>query len=1020
ISGSYPEKLQTLLAFLCLHYDQTLSRQQVAVQLWTETTDTEAKANLRRRIYDLRRVFPKIEQVLEIKAKTLRWIANSSCSIDIILFQEAIKEAEREKTANNQQKMIQYWEKAVNLYQGDVYPDCYDDWIIPLREELKEKVIYSYEQLIQGLKEGQEREKGIQYAQKYLRIDPLSEKAYCYLMELYGKQGDRSSALRVYHQCMTLLREELGVSPSPTTCQLYEKLLTLEDTEKEKIEQKSLVSSNYHDEDLERQKIKKNSSQSNHPIILSQVIPTSNIPLIGREKEYEALNNWKKQQGESCPLLMLVGESGVGKTRLLEEIAHQIQSESGYVLWGRSFEAEKLRPYGIWLDALRSLPNNSFSAELEFLLLDSAYQTVNTANRSRIFDVGIQLIEHLTSQIPLILILLDDIQWLDQASIAFLHYAIRLLNNRPVLFAATAQKQALEHNQALSQLLADFHREQRLQQLQIEPLNEKETLNLAQHICPKGEKEKIFADSGGNPLFTIELARALTNGTSSSNLTSLIEGSFLKLSENTRNLLYWAATLGSSFKTTTLAEITNDALPQLLTMLEELEQQRIIRPENVINQESYYTFAHDIVRQVAYKQLSEPRRRLFHTHIAQTLEKHLNSYPDEINNVAYHASLGGEGLLAASASLTASERHLRLFAYHEAAQVAQKGISHCQSLETNTRITLHLKLLRVYVKTGISKEKMESLEKELKQLIDEASLRGLKDAEAIGLESLIILSYDHHRLTQVQQHSLAAAERGRFASPATQAYMLAQTGACLAEIGRDIPRAEALLLEAQGLSERLGLQTIDVCLGLGIVYRFQGKIEEASELLQKSWQQSQSVQDHWRECLSLTNLVMLALEEQKPEVALDYGSELITVSAQMGEGSEVYHAAALDALARYLLEERESFNLLEGSLQSLKSIDSPRMLAYIQTIAAQWDLEQGNLQQALTRATEALLSANSVNNHSEQVLASGILIETMIQLERQTEASEYYEQLQQINPLFLSWKAKTTLNQLNQQFSVEL
>ncbi|MGK7945754.1 MAG: BTAD domain-containing putative transcriptional regulator, partial [Microcystaceae cyanobacterium] len=301
ISGSYPEKLQTLLAYLCLHYDQTLSRQQVAVQLWTETTDTEAKANLRRRLYDLRRVFPNIEQFLEIKAKTLRWIANSSCSIDIILFQEAIKEAEREKVANNQQKIIQCLEKAVNLYQGDIYPDCYDDWIIPLREELKEKVIYSYEQLIQALIEEGESEKGIQYAQKYLRIDPLSEKAYCYLMELYGKQGDRSSALRVYHQCMTLLREELGVSPSPNTCQLYEKLLTLEDTEKERTEQESLDLSNSNHEDLERKNIKKNFSQSNHPIILSKVIPTSNIPLIGREKEYEALNNWKKQQGESCP-----------------------------------------------------------------------------------------------------------------------------------------------------------------------------------------------------------------------------------------------------------------------------------------------------------------------------------------------------------------------------------------------------------------------------------------------------------------------------------------------------------------------------------------------------------------------------------------------------------------------------------------------------------------------------------------------------------------------------------------------
>jgi DNA-binding SARP family transcriptional activator/predicted ATPase len=1011
------ERLQVLLAYLCLHYDTVLSRQQIAGQLWVETTETEAKANLRRRIHDLKRLLPYIEQFIEIKPKTLRWKADSSCYIDVVELENAINKVKQAQETHNLTEICQYLEKAAKLYQGELLPECYDDWIVPLREELTQKVIFVYDQLISYLSELGETSKAINYAQGLLRLDPLSEKGYCHLMELYRQQGDRASALRVYHQCMTILMEELGVSPSPSTCKLYEQLLNLEDAEEENnnAKKKAINPSNSSLQAKSNIRCLSVSNDNNitpSNIISKSVIPSSNIPLIGRDQEWQIIQTWKQQENQNLPLLLLVGEAGIGKTRLLEELAHQIESESGYTLWGRSFEVEILRPYGIWLDAFRSLPDNDFSSELDSLLLDNSTQVNNTLNRSRLFDIGVKLIQHLTSIYSSILIVLDDIQWLDEASVAFLHYTIRLLSNSSVRFAATARKQELEENRSLCKFLEAFHREQRIKRLEIQPLDLTNTINLAHQICQNLDGEQIFADSGGNPLFTLEVARALVQGTISSDLNTLIQGRLLRLDENTRNLVSWAAALGSSFQPTTLANITNYSLPQLLNAVEQLEQNGIIRPSNSSNQEINYDFAHDIVRQVAYQQLSEPRRRLIHSHIAQTLHQLLPSHPDEIGNVAYHASLGGEHSLAASASLAASERHLRLFAYNEAAKVAQQGIIHCKSLETATRIDLHLKLLRVYIKTGIPKEQVDSVEKELKQLINEASLMGLKDVEAIGLESLIILSYDHHRLTQVQQHSLAAAERGRLASPATQAYMLAHTGSCLAEIGRDMTRAEVFLLEAKALSDRLGLQTIDIFLGLGIVSHYQGKTTEAKQLLEQSWKMSQLVQDHWRECLSLTKLVMLALEDNNPTVALDYCSELITVAAQMGEGSEAHHAAALDALAHYLLNDRDVYATLRGSCQSLKYLDSPRMLAYIQTIAAKYDLQQENLQQALIRASEALESANIVNNSSEQVLALEILITTEIKLNLQQEAFEHYQQLQKINLLSLSHRAETALTKL--------
>lgn len=272
-----------------------------------------------------------------------------------------------------------------------------------------------------------------------------------------------------------------------------------------------------------------------------------------------------------------------------------------------------------------------------------------------------------------------------------------------------------------------------------------------------------------------------------------------------------------------------------------------------------------------------------------------------------------------------------------------------------------------------------TLKQALESLIQEAAVLGLKENESAGLEALIVLNYDHGNLSEVQQYSLRAAEQLRHTSPATTQYMLAHTGACLAEIGRDMIRAEALLLEAQSIADRLGIPSIDIPFGLGCVRRFQGHTDEARSLLCQGWHMAQFAKDHWRECTCLTNLVMLDLETGTPITALHHCTELIQVAAQMGQGSEAPHAAALNAVTRYLLQEQNAAERLEQSCQVLQRIDSPRMLAFVQIIAAQWDLEQGDWEQAIARAEVALKAAQQVNNPSETTLASTILIQARYQ-----------------------------------------
>lgn len=246
--------------------------------------------------------------------------------------------------------------------------------------------------------------------------------------------------------------------------------------------------------------------------------------------------------------------------------------------------------------------------------------------------------------------------------------------------------------------------------------------------------------------------------------------------------------------------------------------------------------------------------------------------------------------------------------------------------------------------------------------------------------------------------------------------MLAHTGSCLAEIGRDMTRAEALLLEAQSIGDRLGLDTIDIPFGLGCVRRYQGRVDEARSLLRQGWQMAQAAQDHWRECACLSNLVMLELEAGQPASALSYCSELIHVSAQMGEGSEAPHAAALDAVTRYVLGEKNAAEVLAQSRQSLQQIDSPRMLAFIQTIAANWDRQQGDFKQAIARAEDALEAAQVVDNPSEIALAWSIIIQTSHQLGNVDCARRHFLTLKEsLKEQSLSALAQQRMTQLAQE-----
>jgi tetratricopeptide (TPR) repeat protein len=551
------------------------------------------------------------------------------------------------------------------------------------------------------------------------------------------------------------------------------------------------------------------------------------------------------------------------------------------------------------------------------------------------------------------------------------------------------------------------------------PLLDREQIGqLVRAVGEAIDGSQIFTESGGNPLLALEIARAISqHGTAcSDNLEALIQDRLQQLARSTRELMLWAAALGRSFDPTTIAQIANCPIHQLLVAIEELEEEGIVRSAAAIEGETRYDFVHDIVRQVAYNQLSTARRRLVHLQIAQTLKKSFATDDSLASDIAYHASLGGDRALAASTALAAAERCLKLFAYTEALELAERGIQHGRSLEPQTRISYHARLLRVCVYAGVTGERAAQLEAEIQQLLAEAQSLGLNEAEAIALEVLMILQFHRSNFSSVHQHSLQAAN-SQFSSPATAARMLAFSGSCLAEIGREMTRAEALLLEAQSLAARVGLEISEIFSGLGCVHRHRGDYAEARSYLQRAWQMMRSQQERWREFTNLSHLAAIELEAGNPMAALPYCDEMSAVAAKIqGEGSEAVVAAALAALARYCLEQPDAEGALTEAIATLQRVDAKRMLSYILIGAAEVDLSRDRFELAVDRAEAALKNARIVNHPSEIALSWAITIQGLLALGEQQRATAEFQLLQQtIDRCDLSFSTQLAIDRVSQQ-----
>ncbi len=791
-----------------------------------------------------------------------------------------------------------------------------------------------------------EPEAALRFARARLLVDPFSEEAHISVIELLGALGRTREALQQYESCRRMLEGQLGARPSSALERM-----------------RSLLGGSRVEVD----------TQPSAPGVTGSTLS----PLVGRTAERTriaaAVN--AAAAGESRDVLWVTGEPGIGKTRLLEEAAVLVRAANGIVLAGRAYEAEMVRPYGPWIDALRSAPTaigEHGDADLRLLMPEPGVDS-GPGDRTRLFDAVARVLARLTVSGRPVALMFDDAQWLDDASAGLLHYIVRSVRGSRVLVLCAARSAELAHNVACSGLLRALRRDGHLDTLTVARLNASAIGELVKRLDPRADVDRVFAESEGNPLFAIEIVHALAREGSplSDTLEALIVDRLSRVDERARRLLPWAAALGRGFSPETLRTVSGLAPSEFVAAIEELERHGIIRASPSVM--ATCDFTHDLIRQAAYKQLSDPRRRVVHLQLARTLAAVVDPESTFAGDIAHHAWLGGDSELAARAAVAAGERSLRMFAYGDAYALAERALRELDTLPHHTRIQLEMSLLKVAVHAGAIVPGARDLTAEVSRVTLEAQQAGLAPEVVTGFS---LLSFRHHRdgkYDAAHDDTLRAAEAGRHEDPATAARTLGSTARCLALIEREIPRAQSMLAEAQARAADARIEVIDIYWGLGLVRAFSGDYDEAVRALEAAITLARQQHDHWAECGALQRLALIEFERGRPDAARIRANELAAVAAKMGEGSEGPLADMLDALARLMLGEPGANERTEAALAVLRRLDAKALLARALTVAAAADLDRGDVASAATRAEEALRAAEIVGRRSEVVLALALL-----------------------------------------------
>jgi DNA-binding SARP family transcriptional activator len=607
-------KAQALLAYLALPLGQAHPRDKLAALLWGGIRVESARASLRQALFAIRRALADVEgKVLRQDADTLA-LVTGAVDVDVDAFERLVADGAPETLA-----------QAAALYRGDLLSGFaldetpFEEWLLGERERLRELALEGLARLLAQQRRANATEAAVVTALRLLTLDPLQEPAYRMLMRLYAEDGRRGAALRQYQRCVAVLQRELGVEPETETKELYQEI-------------------------LRARHLHTTAAEPAAETVRTSRMPVTDIPLIGRVAELDQLRGVLEQaRAGRGGVIGILGEAGIGKSRLVNELMGIAEAQRARVLIGRSFESEQVLPFGPWVDALRTghvddatfrMLAPALRADLSRLLPDlgdgAGVSRSDPGDVRRIFESVTQLLGHLTQRTPVLLVL-EDLHWADEMTPRLLVFAGRRLRDRGVVLLVTARAEELADAPALRQALSDLDRDGRLTTLPLPALSKSDTLAIVRGLARGGEEamierlgEQAWEVGKGNPFVTVETVRAHTAGASvvhraglgvPDRVREIVARRLDRLSSESQALAAVAAVIGREFEFPLLQQAAALDDEQVASAVEELVRRGVLH-----GLDEHFDFTHDRIRQVVYDRILPPRRKLLHRKVADAIE----------------------------------------------------------------------------------------------------------------------------------------------------------------------------------------------------------------------------------------------------------------------------------------------------------------------------------------------------------------------------------------------------------------
>jgi predicted ATPase/DNA-binding SARP family transcriptional activator len=671
-------KARSLLAYLVVHRNRSQPRDRVADLFWGDRPEHKARHSLATALWHIRRCLPKDYILSDNQAVQFDPQADLWLDVD---------EFESYSSADD----ISCLQSAVALYRGDFLDGFYDDWIINERYRLETLFTQALARLMVAREGEEDHESALHAALRLLEHDPLREDAHRLAMLAYCRLGQRDAALAQYRRCREIVRGELDAEPMRETTELYQAILegwfAVEPAPPRATTRRSLPDA--------------------RPPLHAGRNPLDVLtagPLVGRERELALLQEcWQAavsrvgrgtEAGQGA-LVLIRGEAGVGKTRLVKEFAHRLHWQGQRVLWGRCYEFERVLPYQPIAEALGSIVSWLTPAELadfptwtleqiarlvpEVLEKQPGLRVTpsirSEQERARLFEGVARFLIGLTAHEALLLVQ-EDLHWASESTLQLIHYLARHAADQALLLVGTFRSEAaVGPGHPVRTLQQQLSQERIVRPLRLARLTPTEVETIVEEMSGAGAAvlplaRRLYQETEGNPFFLMEIVKALfetgllhlKGGAWSGEFTRISTGKLplpASLSEaiqararglslDGQKALRLAAVLGREFDFDLLDAVWGRGSEATLEVLDDLLRRQLVEEGSGVAGRDY-AFIHHKIQEAIYAGIPRRHRGYAHAQVGAAIERLYASQLGElVGELAHHFEQGCQHDMALS------------------------------------------------------------------------------------------------------------------------------------------------------------------------------------------------------------------------------------------------------------------------------------------------------------------------------------------------------------------------------------